>query len=240
MPASVNDLRSCDAGIRAARCIRHLSLVELCVALYFFSGSGTGGAWAVESITAEALFPGMAVLAIDGRRHTLRAGTTSPEGVKLVAADSRRAVVELDGERREISLGDRIAGAFSKPPPGEMHRVYPTADGMYVTDGTINGFSTKMLIDTGATYVALNRRDAQRFGLAYRLEGTPTRVETASGIEKAYLVELDSVRVGPIEVDEVPAVVIDGAYPATVLLGNSFLGRLDIRREGVVLELTGP
>ena len=212
----------------------------MCIAIYFVSASGQGGVRAVERIAAEALFPNMAVLTIDGHRRTLRAGATSPEGVTLVAADSRHAVVEFDGKRREIALGDRIAGAFSAPPPGEIHRVFPTAGGMYVTDGTINGFSTKMLIDTGATYVALNRQDARRFGLAYRLDGNPTRVETASGVEKAYLVELDTVRVGPIEVDRVPAVVIDGNYPATVLLGNSFLGRVDIRREGAVLELTGP
>lgn len=188
-------------------------------------------------MAAEALFPGMAVLDIDGVRRTLKAGRTSPEGVMLVTADARKAVIEIDGERREIALGDRIAGNFTPPPPGEIHRVFPDPGGMYVTDGTINGFSLKMLVDTGATFVAINRRDAERLGIPYRLEGRPTRVSTASGIAAAYLVELDTVRVGPIELLDVDAVVVDGDFPDVVLLGNSFLGRLDIRREGPVLEL---
>ena len=54
---------------------------------------------AQDSVQVEALMPGMAVLTIDGRRHTLREGD-SEAGVRLVSANGREAVLEIGGERR--------------------------------------------------------------------------------------------------------------------------------------------
>ena len=192
---------------------------------------------AVDSISAEALFKGTAVLSIDGKRRTLKTGQTSPEGVTLVFADSRKAVVEVNGRHQKIPLGERIAGHFSAPPKGTVHRVFADRQGMYITDGTINGHSTKMLIDTGATLIAINKPTAKRLGLDYLVDGQPTQVSTASGTERAYYVQLRSVRIGGIEQYDVDAVVIDSPYPEIVLLGNSFLGRLKTQRDGAILEL---
>ena len=52
-----------------------------------------------------------------------------------------------------------------------------------------------------------------------------------------YLVTLDSVRVGGIELQNVEAIVIEqGLHVA--LLGNSFLNRMEMRREGQTMTLT--
>jgi aspartyl protease family protein len=83
--------------------------------------------------------------------------------------------------------------------------------------------------------MALNAAQAKRLGLNFRYEGDPTQVQTASGLVNAYLVKLKSVRVGDIEVKDVRAFVIDGAYPTTVLLGMSFLERVDLQRTGEVM-----
>ncbi|RKZ34041.1 MAG: TIGR02281 family clan AA aspartic protease, partial [Gammaproteobacteria bacterium] len=55
-------------------------------------------AQAVEKVSVQALFKDMAVLVVDGKRRTLRSGQTSPEGIKLISADSKQAVLEIDGK----------------------------------------------------------------------------------------------------------------------------------------------
>ncbi|MFV0278203.1 MAG: hypothetical protein ACK5HY_13605, partial [Parahaliea sp.] len=63
------------------------------------------------SLVVEALFPGTAVITIAGTRKTLRAGQ-SHGGVKLISADARAAVVEIDGKRQTLGLHQRIAGSY--------------------------------------------------------------------------------------------------------------------------------
>ncbi|MND06714.1 hypothetical protein D3C83_282450 [compost metagenome] len=48
---------------------------------------------------------------------------------------------------------------------------------------------------------------------------------------QAYRVRLDSVRVGDVEVHEVDALVSEQPMPY-VLLGNSFINRFSMQREG--------
>jgi len=115
--------------------------------------------------------------------------------------------------------------------------IAPASDGHYYVDGSINGTALRFVIDTGASTIALNRRDARRIGLLYRVDGTPMMVETASGPARAYRLTLRSVKARAIEVAGIEAVVIDGDYPTTALLGQSFLNRLDMTREGSLLEL---
>ena len=60
---------------------------------------------------------------------------------------------------------------------------------------------------------------------------------TASGLARAWVVNLKRVKVGEIELTNIRAAVLEGNFPTEVLLGMSFLGRLDMSREGGVLEL---
>ncbi len=94
-----------------------------------------------------------------------------------------------------------------------------------------------MLVDTGATAVALNAREAKRLGVRYRLNGQKIVVSTASGNAGGYAVTLDRVKVGQIEFYNVPAVVVDGDHPREVLLGMSFLRRTTMEDQGKVLIL---
>jgi len=192
---------------------------------------------AVEDIAVVGLFKNKAVLEIDGKRRVLALGETSPEGVTLVSATTETAVLEFGGERTEYRLGSRISSRFAPAPTGASMQILPDASGMYMVSGSINGFAIRFLVDTGATVVAMNRHQARRMGLDYRLNGIEGSVETASGVNRAFYVVLDRVRVGDIELRQVNATVIDGDYPKDVLLGNSFLGRLDLMRNGKILEL---
>ncbi len=107
---------------------------------------------------------------------------------------------------------------------------------MYQASGSINGYSVDMLVDTGASTVALNAATARRLGIDYE-NASPVVVRTASGMETAYRVQLDRVQIGEIYQRNVAAVVIDGPEPSRALLGMSFLRELDIDHRGDRLEL---
>lgn len=193
-------------------------------------------ACAVESLQVLALFQDKAMLRIDGENRLLKAGDVSPEGVGLISADARRAVVEVSGEQRVMTLGAHIATEFERREATEV-RILRDASGAFLTTGTINGRMVEMMVDTGATVVAMGGADAKRLGIPYRMEGRPVRVATASGSATGYLVTLDRVQVGEILVRDVNATVIDGAGPPKVLLGMSFLDRVEMQNSGAVLLL---
>lgn len=192
---------------------------------------------AVEKITVVGLFQNKAVVEIDGKQHVLAAGQTSPEGVKLISSNSREAVLEIDGEQKTYTLGTHISSTYAEPVAGKTVTIAPDTSGMYEVNGSINGFQVSFVIDTGATLVSMNRNHAKRIGLNYKLEGTESISQTASGYSKIYLVNLDKVRVGDIEISDVEGAVHDDDFPQVILLGNSFLKRVKINREGALLLL---
>lgn len=196
-----------------------------------------GEANAVDKIVVLGLFRDRAVLAIDGTQRVLAAGQASPEGVLLVSANTESAVLEIDGRRETYRLGSHIMSEFSAPAPGTRVTVAPDEQGMYRVNGSINGFQVAFMVDTGATLVAMNRDEAARMGIDYRMDGRETQAATASGVGRIFVVTLDSVRVGDIELADVSAAVHDGEFPLVILLGNSFLNRVDLRREGRLLEI---
>ncbi len=191
---------------------------------------------AVEQIRVMALFPNKAMVSVDGTNRLLRLGKPTPEGVLLISANSREAVIEVDGERDTYRLGNHIQTSFSKPEAVEA-QIWRNQSGGFETVGSINGRTVNMLVDTGATAVALNAREAKRLGIRYRLNGKKIMVATASGNAGGYAVTLDRVKVGQIEFYNVPAVVVDGDHPREVLLGMSFLRRTTMEDQGKVLIL---
>lgn len=191
---------------------------------------------AVQDVRVVGLFNNQAVLQINGRQHVLKAGQTSPEGVKLLEADSESAVLQIEGKRVEAYLDGRISAPAHSTASREV-QVWRNTSGMYTTVGSINGMPVSFLVDTGATQVAMNTAQARRLGIDYRVTGSPAEVTTASGVERAWMVNLDSVKVGELEVRNVQAVVLEGAQPQTTLLGMSYLGRMKITNDGRLMTL---
>lgn len=187
-------------------------------------------------VTAAALFEGRAMLSIDGSQRLLRVGETSPEGVTLLSASAREAVIEIGGRRQTLAPGRDSAGGFAVP---ERKRVaiQRGARHEYLVAGTVNGLQVQFLVDTGANVVAMNSAEARRLGIDYRLRGTAGAVQTASGVVQAWSVTLDRVEVAGIVVRNVAASVIEGPYPAQLLLGMSWLGRVSMREAHGVLYL---
>jgi aspartyl protease family protein len=99
-------------------------------------------------------------------------------------------------------------------------------NGHFVVKASINGNSISVVVDTGATAVALSYQDAERAGLRPRTLTYDQPVQTANGVTNAARVTLREVEIDSVRVDDVEGMVLpDGAFNGT-LLGMSFLGRL--------------
>lgn len=190
---------------------------------------------AAANITVVGLFPGKALMVINGAApRILAVGQTSPEGVKLVATDSKSATIEFEGKKLVMEIGEHFATSTA----GSVPTVKLAADsrGHFITQGSINGGSVRMLVDTGATLVAIPARDASRLGIDFR-KGESGVVQTAAGPSPAYRIRLDAVQVGEVIIHQVDGVVmVEGLE--IVLLGMSFLNRTEMKREGQTMTLT--
>lgn len=98
--------------------------------------------------------------------------------------------------------------------------------GHYRTEISVNGRALPVLVDTGATMVALRYEDARRLGLVRADERFDVAVQTANGTARAKRVQLSSVRLGGLVVHDVNALVTQPGMLGENLLGMSFLGRL--------------
>lgn len=188
-----------------------------------------------EDIVVLGLFKNKAVVNIDGVPRVLRKGKTSPEGVKLISADSDAAILEIDGKAQEYKLGHHISSSFKNKTQAEA-KIMPV-NGMYQVAGLINGRPINFMVDTGATWIAMNVHQARSLGINFRYTGKRSMVSTANGSVPVYRVILDKVSVGEIELTNVEAAVLEGDSPAEVLLGNSFLNRVEMQRQGQVMLL---
>ncbi|AEF20672.1 retropepsin-like aspartic protease family protein [Pseudomonas fulva] len=192
---------------------------------------------AATSVQVVGLFPGAAVLSVDGQRKLVRVGQTGPGGVQVVSVDSRSAVLRVDGAERSYGLSREYNTAGVAAPQKQTLSIARSNGGHYWAEGAINGRAQQFLVDTGATSVALNENHARRLGIDYRTRGQPIQVSTASGTAKGWRVTLDKVSVGSLQVLGVEAVVLEGASPSEALLGMSFLNRVGWRVENNLLVL---
>jgi aspartyl protease family protein len=131
-----------------------------------------------------------------------------------------------------------VAGAFyylmdNVQNPNKLHRLGAGnevvlkrgIDGHYRSEALINGEKVNVLVDTGATGVAISQAVADRLGLKSL---SAIRTSTANGDTVSYMVRLNSVKLGGIEANNVSASISPG-LTGDVLLGMSFLGRMDVR-----------
>ncbi len=210
-------------------------IIQLCVLGCFGFSSLV---FAETQVNVVGLFNGKAVVMINhAKPQTLSVGQTSGE-VKLIAADSQSATFQIEGKRKVLSMGQAasIAGSASNSGIASV-TLYANSGGHHVGEAMINGVPLKYVVDTGATTVAMNSGDAKYAGIDYK-KGEPMRASTASGISTAYHVTLNSVKLGGITLNNVEAAVIEGGFPEVVLMGNSVLSRLEMKRDGIALILT--
>ena len=135
-----------------------LGLVILCTA---------SSAHATE-VNVVGLFNGKAMVSINGGKHRVMAsGETSPEGVKLISADSTTAVLEIDGKRQNLGMGKSASIPSADGGGNQSALLAGDLRGHFVTTGSINGTSARMMVDTGASMVSMGKDEAKRLGISY-------------------------------------------------------------------------
>ena len=187
-------------------------------------------------VNVVGLFPGKALLEINKAPARMVSVGKKIKGVKLVEANSEGAVVEIDGKREKLLLGQSIASAG---PVSELPKIILSADskGHFTTTGQMNGATTRFLVDTGATTIAMSTGEAKRLGISY-INGPRGISNTANGQVAYYHITLNTVKVGDVTLHQVDAAVIDGEGMDITLLGMSFLNRLEMKRADSTLTLT--
>jgi aspartyl protease family protein len=207
---------------------------KLIAALALLALASTAGA---TDVTVVGLFSSKAVVTINrGPPRTLSVGQTTPEGVKLLAVDSKGATLEVDGKSQVLEMGQH----FETPHAGGEHSsvtLAPDSRGHFITDAQVNGGHMRFLVDTGATMVRISRQDAQRLGIDYTKGEQGYSIVADGRRVQSWRVKLDSISVGSIVLYNVDATVGEGDV-GYGLLGMSFLSRTEIRREGPNLTLT--
>ena len=144
-------------------------------------------------------------------------------------------MIEVDGKRQALTLTKRIATNFTTAEKTVV-RIASTHGGHYVTPGRINGMPVEFMIDTGATMIAMNYVMAESLGIDYRA-GRPIMVNTANGVAQAFEVILNSVAIGDLEQRQIRAAVSSTEFPQVILLGNSYLGKVDMQVDNGILLL---
>lgn len=103
--------------------------------------------------------------------------------------------------------------------------------GSFFVDSTVNSTTIRMMVDTGANYVALSETDARSVGFDLSAADFKVKVSTANGTVFVAPVLLKEISVGEIVVSNVPAIVVPENKLAVSLLGMSFLSKLSYFNE---------
>jgi aspartyl protease family protein len=131
---------------------------------------------------------------------------------------------------RVLSIAENAAGE-------QTVRLQRNRAGHYLAPGQINGMQVTFIVDTGATRVAVPLDVAERTGL---VKGVRAQSITASGVADTWLTQVDRLRLGPFEMESVPAVIIPAMPGDQVLLGMSFLKYLELTQQGDGLSISLP
>ncbi|HEY0822266.1 MAG TPA: TIGR02281 family clan AA aspartic protease [Ramlibacter sp.] len=200
--------------------------------------AGTAGAQ--TAVALQGMLGSKALLIVDGAPPRSVAPGESHKGVKVLSTQGDQAVLEINGKRHTLRVGEAPASVGASGPAAGAARgskVVLTAGsgGHFVTQGAINGRAAQFMVDTGATSVAMSVQDAERLGVDWR-KGQLGRSSTANGVVNVYMVKLASVRIGDVEIYGVDGTVVPSGMPY-ILLGNSFLTRFQMTRHNDQLVL---
>jgi aspartyl protease family protein len=195
-------------------------------------------AWG-QTVGLSGMLGGRALVIVDGAAPKTVAVGDTYKGVKIISTRGDQAVVEIAGKQQTLRVGDApasVGGGAGTGASGNRIVLAAGNGGHFFTLGQINGKSTQMVIDTGATTVAMSVNEATRLGVDFK-SGQPIQMSTANGITQGWLIKLSAVRVGDVVVHDVDAAVTSGSMNV-VLLGNSFLTHFQMTRanDQMVLE----
>lgn len=95
-------------------------------------------------------------------------------------------------------------------------------DGHFYADVMVDGVPTRMLVDTGASVIALTGEDALAMGLYWDEQEVQPVAQGASGAVHGVRTKIPRVRLGEFEASDVDAIIVPDGLGIS-LLGQSFL-----------------
>ena len=159
-------------------------------------------------------------------------GAASQEALEYM---KERLVASNAARVEAIERGDEIRVGVNAYQETEVSPL-TAGNGHFVTAGQINGQTVQFIVDTGASFITLGMSDARRLSINY-LGGQRVAMSTANGVVPAYRVKLDEVRVGTVTLNNVDGIVQPETSMPVVLLGMSFLNRMEMKRDGETMTL---
>ncbi|MBA2124881.1 TIGR02281 family clan AA aspartic protease [Hyphomicrobium methylovorum] len=189
------------------------------------------------SSATSSLFVSVALAAIGatGLAYTLAHPGILARVLTPVSERTMQAPATVDGG--EVGEDDSSASRPGQLPGSAV--IQAGAYGHFDTDAEINGRSVPVMVDTGASLVALTYEDAARLGIFLKPRDFSHTAKTANGLARVASITLDRISIGDITVRRVPAVVSEQGKSEKTLLGMSFLGRLssvEMRSGTLVLQ----
>jgi aspartyl protease family protein len=204
----------------------HFTLAAFCLLL--------SSALAAQEVGLAGIIGSKALLKINGGAPRAVPVGTTVDGVKVVSVQGEQVVVEINGRKRPLKVGQNAVGVAAS---SDSDRLVLQADGQghFFTTGTINGVSVRFLVDTGASMISLGASDARRMGLDFN-RGQKGISQTANGQVVVSKIQLDNVRIGGMTLHQVDAVIHQTDLPIA-LLGMSVLNRMEMQRDGSTMTL---
>ena len=179
----------------------------------------------------------LAVSALTARRLTFGAVLRSLLGWLVIAGAAWLVVINRPQlETLFGGIGERF-GIGGQEVVGETVRITMSSDGHFWARVNLNGFSKRMLVDSGATITALSVETARAAGIEVGTSGFPVMITTANGSITAQRANVQRVSVGSLDTEDL-GVVVSPNFGDTDVLGMNFLSRLGSWRvEGRTLIL---
>ena len=109
---------------------------------------------------------------------------------------------------------------------GRKTKIRSDARGHYHVTARMNGRKVKVLVDTGATAVAINKSTARRLGLRLKQSDFKYEVTTANGKVRAAQAYIERIEIGRVYANDVRAAILPDSSLNETLLGMSFLNQM--------------
>lgn len=113
-------------------------------------------------------------------------------------------------------------------------QLHANAAGHFVGMIELNQQPVQFMLDTGATAIAVPEAIASELGMK---KGMLMTIDTANGTSRGYTSHIALVKLGPIELQNVRAVITTGMDGDTILLGMSALNQLEFSKRDRTLTL---
>jgi aspartyl protease family protein len=210
---------------------RVAALVAILIAITALVVWAAGGSLALDSDRAPLAIGTALLIAVLVGSHVMNWRATASDAVRytLIWGGLFLALILAYSYRNDANgVWQRITGELNPAQPLELGGgavvLRRAGDGHFHADVAVNGTTIRMLVDTGATDIALDPADAARAGINVDTLKFDSVVSTANGPAAAANIRLDEVRIGQIVRKDVRASVSRGLSGS--LLGLSFLDRL--------------